>query len=429
MQNSGQTPIREKTPIGFHVMAKPIGPACNLDCKYCYYTEKEVLFGKNENFRMSDKVLEAYVKKYITGQPVPEVEFVWQGGEPTLLGVDFFRKAVRLQLKYGKNKRIKNSLQTNGTLFTDEWCEFLKENNFLVGLSLDGPEEIHDRYRVDRGGKPTFDAVMRGLRLLQKHGVEYNVMACVAKETAFRFLTVYRFLKKEGVKFIQFMPIVEREAGARAKERGFHLAGPAALDKEEANTRVTEWSVGPVEYGTFLSGVFDEWVRNDVGNIFVMNFEWALNAWIGNPSPVCKYANRCGRALVLEHNGDIYACDHTVYPDYKLGNILTDDPEQMIERSLASGFGINKESALPEQCRKCEVLHLCRGECPKNRFATAYNNEPGLHYLCAGYKKFFLHIRKHLNMITKLLENGLPASYVMKAAEGPLVIKLNRESN
>ena len=418
--------MSDSSPNGIHIMAKPIGPVCNLNCEYCFYVEKQALFPQDENCRMPDEVLRAYITKYIASQPGPEVEFVWQGGEPTLLGLDFFKRVVELQTPFAGAKTIKNSLQTNGTLLTDEWCEFLKKYNFLVGLSLDGPREVHDRYRLGRGGEPTFDAVMRGLRLLQKHGVDYNIMACVGKETAYKFLSVYRFFRNEGIKFIQFTPVIERVADAASREKGFRLAGPADLAREEKNTQVTPWTVDPQGYGAFLSGVFDEWVRNDVGEIFVMNFEWALNAWIGNPSPMCVYAERCGRCVVMEHNGDVYACDHAVYPEYRLGNILTDDPMEMVQRSLSSGFGEGKKTALPEYCRKCEVLRLCHGGCPKHRFATVYNGDPGLHYLCGGYKKFFVHIRKYLKIMTQLLEHGQPVSYVMKALEGPLLIKLDQ---
>jgi uncharacterized protein len=410
-------------PQGIHMMAKPIGPACNLNCTYCFYLEKEALFPKDESFRMSDEVLSAYITKYITSQPTPEVDFVWQGGEPTLLGVDFFKRVVELQKPFLSQKTIKNSLQTNGTLLTDQWCEFLKKNNFMVGLSLDGPREVHDRYRLGRGGEPTFDAVMRGLRLLQKHSVDYNIMACVGKETIYKFLSVYTFFRNEGIKFIQFTPVIERMADDASREKGLQLAGPADLRREEKNTEVTPWTVDSAGYGTFLSGVFDEWVRNDVGGIFVMNFEWALNAWIGGPSPVCIFARQCGKSVIVEHNGDVYACDHTVYPQYKLGNILEDNPIEMVEKSIEQGFGVTKETSLPGLCRKCDVLKACRGGCPKHRFSKTYQDEPGLHYLCAGYKKFFTHIRKYLKVMAQLLEQGLPVSYVMKAIEGPLVIK------
>ena len=423
-----ETDGSEKTanPCGIHILAKPIGPACNLNCDYCFYLEKGALFPKNEDFRMSDQVLQAYITKYIAAQPSPEVEFVWQGGEPTLLGLDFFKRVVELQMPFAKTKTIKNSLQTNGTLLTDEWCAFLKKYNFLVGISLDGPREIHDRYRKDKEGRPTFDNVMRGLKLLQKHGVEYNVMACVARDTAYRPLEVYNFFKNEGVEFIQFFPIIERMPDARSQACGLRLGMPAALDKEESNKEVTSWTVEPEIYGDFLSAIFDEWVRNDVGKIFVMNFEWALNAWIGNPSPVCIFAKSCGSSVVLEHNGDVYACDHCVYPQHRLGNILSDNPLKMVEKSLASGFGVSKETALPRACRECDVLRACQGGCPKHRFLKSYHDEPGLQYMCEGYKKFFLYIRKYLKVMAQLLENGLPVSMVMEAVKGPLVVNLSQ---
>jgi uncharacterized protein len=422
--NAMQTNNRsDSPPPGIHVVAKPIGPTCNLNCEYCFYLEKQALFGPDEKYRMSDDVLRAYIANYISSQPTPLVEFVWQGGEPTLLGIDFFKRVVELQKPFSGTKSITNSLQTNGTLLDDAWCRFLKKQNFMVGISLDGPKEVHDRYRRDRKGQGTFDAVMRGLKLLQKHKVEYNVLACVARETARKSLDIYHFFKSQGVEFIQFAPVVERVPDSSSREMGLRLAGPSALDKAEEQTEVTPWSVIPEEYGDFLIAVYEEWVRHDVGSVFVMNFEWALNAWIGNPSPVCVHAKQCGRSVVIEHNGDVYACDHCVYPQYSLGNIKTDKLSDMVERSLRSGFGTAKETALPRWCRECDVLAACQGGCPKHRFMTTYYDEPGLHYLCEGYKKFFLHIRKYCHAITQLLENGLPASRVMDAMKGPLVIR------
>jgi uncharacterized protein len=409
---------------GIHVVAKPIGPKCNLNCEYCFYLEKQTLFESGEQYRMSDEVLSWFIANYITSQPTPVVEFVWQGGEPTLLGLDFFKRVVELQKPFAGTKTITNSLQTNGTLLTDEWCSFLRKNKFMVGISIDGPKEIHDRYRRDRKGKGTFDQAMRGLRLLQKHKVEYNVLASVARETARQPLDVYRFLRDQGVEFIQFAPIVERKPDACSSLHGLRLAGPALPDREEQQqTEVTPWSVIPEEHGDFLIAIYEEWVRSDVGTVFVMNFEWALNAWIGNPSPVCVHAEQCGRSVVIEHNGDVYACDHCVYPEYWLGNIATDLLADMVTRSRGSGFGVMKETALPRRCRECMVLPACRGGCPKHRFARTPYDEPGLHYLCDGYRKFFLHIRKYLRAMAQLLENGLPASLVMDAVKGPLVIK------
>jgi uncharacterized protein len=423
--NAEQTNLNNnnaRRPQGIHCVAKPIGPACNLNCEYCFYLEKQALFGRGEQYRMSDEVLSAFIANYITSQPVPVVEFVWQGGEPTLLGLDFFKRVVELQRQYAKRKTIKNSLQTNGTLLTDDWCRFMKQHNYLVGISIDGPKEIHDRYRRDRKVNGTFDQVMRGLRLLQKNKVEYNVLASVARETARYPLEIYRFLRDAGVEFIQFSPIVERKADMRSSQQGLRLSGPASLDKPELRTGVTPWSVVPEEYGDFLITIYEEWVRHDVGRVFVMNFEWALNAWIGNPSPVCIHAEECGRSLVIEHNGDVYACDHCVYPEYRLGNVLTDRLPDLAERSRETGFGVAKETALPRSCRDCIVLAACRGGCPKHRFAASYCNESGLHYLCEGYKKFFLHIRKYCRAMTQLLEHGYPASCIMEAVKGPLII-------
>jgi len=416
-----------KSPQGIHVVAKPIGPVCNLNCEYCFYLEKKALFNSDEQYRMRDEVLRSFITNYIASQPTPVVEFVWQGGEPTLLGLDFFKRVIELQKPFASLKTITNSLQTNGTLLDDEWCTFLKKHNFMVGISLDGPKEIHNRYRLDRKGKGTFNQVLRGLRLLQKHKVDYNVLASVAHETAKHPLEVYRFLKKEGVEFIQFTPIVERMLDTDSRRYGLRLAGPAVLDREEQQTELTPWSVIPEEYGDFLIDVYEEWVRHDVGTVFVMNFEWALNAWIGNPSPVCIHAKQCGRCVVMEHNGDVYSCDHCVYPEYRVGNILKDSLAQIVERSCSSGFGVMKETALPRRCRECEVRAACEGGCPKHRFAKTHYNEPGLHYLCAGYKKFFLHIRKYLKAMTQLLENGFPVTYVMDAVKGPLVIKLDEK--
>ncbi len=411
-------------PQGIHVVAKPAGPICNLDCEYCFYLEKQALFDAGHKYRMSDGVLSAFITNYVSSQRTPAVEFVWQGGEPTVLGVDFFRKAIELQRPFQRQKRITNSLQTNGTPITDEWCSFLEKNNFMVGISLDGPKDVHDRYRRDRKGNGTFDRVMRGLRLLQKYEIEYNVLACIARDTASRPLDTYRFLRDEGVEFIQFTPIVERMPDSCTMQSGLRLAGPASLDRPEPQRQVTPWTVPPEEYGDFLIAVYEEWVRHDVGKVFVMNFEWALNAWIGNPSPVCIHAERCGRSLVVEHNGDVYACDHCVYPRYKLGNVATDNLSRMVAKSIRSGFGVAKETALPRWCRECEVLAACRGGCPKHRFAATHYGEPGLHYLCAGYRKFFRHIRKYLRVMTTLLENGLPPSYVMDAVRGPLAIEM-----
>jgi len=424
MNTKEKTSNKDNVSNCIHVVAKPIGPLCNLACEYCFYLEKQALFGPGEQCRMSDEVLVAFISNYITSQPTPFVEFVWQGGEPTLLGVDFFRRVMELQKQFSGHKAIANSLQTNGTLLDDEWCRFLKSNNFLVGISLDGPKEIHDRYRRDRKGNGAFDRVMHGLRLLQEHKVNYNVLACVARETAASPVDVYRFFRDAGVEFVQFTPVIERMPDASSAQQGLHLAAPAALDGMTQETEIMPWSVIPAAYGDFLIAIYEEWVRYDVGKVFIMNFEWALNAWIGNPSPVCVHAKQCGRSVVMEHNGDVFACDHCVYPQYRLGNILTDKLTHMVEKSLRSGFGVSKEESLPQECFNCDCLAACQGGCPKHRFVRTYDGESGRHYLCEGYRKFFRHIRKYLRAMTSLLEQGLPASLVMDAIKAPLVIKL-----
>jgi len=407
---------------GIHVLAKPIGPVCDIHCDYCFYLEKKALFGSREHYRMPDDVLAAYIEQYVEAQPTPVVEFVWHGGEPTLLGVDFFRRVVELQAPYRDRKEIRNTLQTNGLHLDEEWCEFFRANDFFIGLSLDGPAEVHDRYRRDRHGRGTFERVMQAVRLLQQHRVEFNALACVGRETASRPLDVYRFFKDAGIRFVQFTPIVERMPSAQTQAQGLTLAAPARLDGPEPNTRVTPWTVEPEAYGDFLIRIFEQWIRNDVGEMFVMNFEWALNAWLGEPSPVCIFARQCGRAVAIEHDGSVFACDHYVYPEYRLGNVLTDRLGGMVERSVASGFGPHKENSLPRYCKECDVRNACWGGCPKHRFATSPDGEPGLHYLCAGYRKFFRHIRKYLRAMATLIENDLPASAVMEAIDRPLVI-------
>lgn len=410
---------------GLHVVAKPSGSKCNIACDYCFYLEKEVLYGSPPKPRMSDEVLAAYIDNYVASQPTPVVEFVWQGGEPTLLGIAFFEKVIELQAPHRSAKTIRNALQTNGMLLDDTWCEFLKRNQFIVGISLDGPEEIHDRYRKHRNGRGTFSEVMRGLRLLQTHGVDYNVMACVGRETARHPLEVYQFFKELGVEFIQFAPIIERMPDQLSQSRGLWLGGPAGLKQIDQPRQVTPWTVIPEEYGDFMIAIYEEWVRNDVGKTFVMNFEWAMHAWLGNPSPICIHSRQCGRAVAIEYTGDIYACDHFVYPEYRLGNVMDTSIASMVESSLASGFGVEKETSLPQACRQCPVLAACRGGCPKHRFATTATGEPGLHYLCAGYKRFFMHIRKYCHAMAQLLEHDLPVSMVMEAAKGPLLVKLD----
>ncbi len=413
---------RQEIPAGIHAIAKPAGFHCNLKCDYCFYLEKGNLYSGIENCIMPDDVLKAFIKSYIHSQPAPEVEFVWQGGEPTLRGIDFYRKALQYQKRYCASKTIRNSIQTNGTLLTDEWCDFLKQNEFMVGLSMDGPADIHDRHRVNRAGHATFNEVMRGMRLLKKWGVEFNVLACVAKETAYQPLDVYRFFREQGAAFIQFTPVVERMPDPRAAECGLHFASPPDRDAAEHTTGVTSWTVEAEKYGDFLIAIFDEWVRHDVGNVFVMNFEWTLNAACGLGSPICIFSQQCGRAVAVEHNGDVYACDHHVYPEYRLGNLVREDLAIMVQSSLDSGFGPHKELALPSCCRECEALKACRGGCPKHRFIRTPQGQPGLNYLCIGYKKFFNHSAKYMIAFRKLIELGLEPPLIMQAIGRPLVI-------
>jgi uncharacterized protein len=362
---------------------------------------------------MSYTLLDAYTRQYIESQETAEITFAWQGGEPMLLGLDFFKKAVVLQKEYAHGKRIFNTLQTNGVLLDDEWCSFLTENGFLIGLSLDGPEKIHNRYRVDRGGKPTFDWVIRGLQLLQKYDTQFNVLACVNSLSSQHPLDVYRFLVEQGAQFIQFIPVVERMANSLARELGLRFSTPPAFQKHETETEVMPWAVTSEAYGDFLIKVFDEWIGKDVGNVFVMNFEWALNSWMGNPSPICYFSEHCGGSPIIEHNGDIYSCDHYMYPKYKLGNILRDDLRGMVESEQQIGFGVKKEETLPMFCMQCSFLKLCRGECPKHRFCETPDGEPGLNYLCSGYKKYFAHIEPDLKRIGELIRNGEPVSHIV----------------
>jgi uncharacterized protein len=392
-------------------MTKPIGPICNLDCKYCYYLEKEALYPGGENFRMSDQVLEAYVRQYIESQQAPEIHFAWQGGEPTLLGVEFFRKAVEFQKKYcPPDKKVQNALQTNGTLLNDEWCEFFKQNHFLIGLSVDGPAGLHDRYRVDKGGQPTFDKVMRGLEFLKKHGVDYNTLTVVRRDTARKPLEVYRFLREIGSGFMQFIPIVER-VGDREGQEGF-FAGPPGKEGN-ALPPVTEWSVDPKDYGDFLCKIFDEWIKKDVGKVFVQLFEVQLGVWMGQPASLCLFSETCGRGLALEHNGDLYSCDHYVYDRFKLGNLLDQSLGDMVRSPEQVKFGLDKRDTLPKYCRQCEVRFACNGECPKHRFLRTPDGEPGLNYLCAAYKKFFKHIDRPMKELSRLISSGQPAERIM----------------
>lgn len=356
---------------------------------------------------MPDEILESYIRHKLEASDVPVENFAWQGGEPTLLGVDYFRKVVELQQKYANGKSIENTFQTNGILLNDEWCEFFAENHFLIGVSIDGPREIHDKYRVDKGGNPTFHKVMRGIDLLKKHHVEFNTLTVVQRHNAHYPLEVYSFLKEVGSGFMQFIPIVERIAAHRTVD-GLSLVLP---DCEDAV--VSDWSVEPEQFGKFLIAIFDEWVRNDVGRYYVQIFDVSLEAWCSMQPGLCLFSETCGRALAIEHNGDLYSCDHYVYPENKLGNITENSLSTMVESQQQQIFGTAKRDTLPRYCRHCEVRFLCNGECPKNRFLRTPDGELGLNYLCAGYKMFFKHIEPYVRFMANELRNQRAPANVM----------------
>lgn len=399
-------------PVAFHVMTKPIGPICNLDCKYCFYLEKEVLYPGKSNWRMPDDVLERYIQQYIESQDVPEISFAWQGGEPTLMGLEFFQRVIELQKKYANGKRITNAMQTNGTLLDEAWCDFFRENQFLIGLSIDGPRHLHDRYRLDKKGRPTFDQVVRGMELMKKLKVDFNTLCVVNRINSKHPLEVYNFLKTEGSGFIQFIPLVERTGGDPS---GLVLAEPPHREDGTATrpAPVTGWSVEPLAFGQFLCEIFDYWVRHDVGQTFVQIFDVQLGVWMGMPASLCVFGETCGNAMALEHNGDLYACDHYVYPRYKLGNVMDAPMRDLALSEPQRKFGTDKRDSLPKYCLNCDVRFACYGECPKHRFMRAPDGEAGLNYLCAGYKKFFHHIDQHMTTMAKLLQQGRPAAEIM----------------
>jgi uncharacterized protein len=397
--------------LNFHILVKPIGPVCNLQCRYCFYLEKESLYPENHNFSdwmLPENILEEFTRQYIASQPGSVVNFAWQGGEPTLLGVDYFRKAIELQKKHANGKRIENTLQTNGILLDDSWCEFLAANKFLVGLSVDGPEPLHDQCRIDRGGGPSFQKVMRNIGLLKKHGVEFNTLTVVQKYNSQHPLATYRFLKDLGHGFMQFIPIIERVAEEPASS-GSSLASPNSFTP----AKITEWSVEPLQYGRFLSAIFDDWVRNDVGKIYVQIFDISLSAWAGMEPALCVFQRSCGTSAVLEHNGDLYSCDHYVYPENRLGNILEAPLSALVNSEQQLRFGRNKEDLLPRCCWECPVRFICNGECPKHRFLQAPGGETNLNYLCAGYKHFFTHIAPYMEFMAAELQAQRPPANVM----------------
>lgn len=395
----------------FHLLAKPTGAACNLDCSYCFFLSKAQLY-PGSRFRMDDTVLETYVRQLLEAQPGPEVAVSWQGGEPTLMGLDFFRRSIKLVEKYRlPHQDIQYTIQTNGTRLDDEWARFFKQHRFLVGLSLDGPGDLHDRHRVTKGGAGSFDQVLAGHARLARHGVDVNILCTVHSDNADHPLRIYRFFRDNlGARHLQFIPVVERTtAGAADGAGGGWAERPLYTQQGE---QATSRSVGAAQYGRFLCAVFDEWVRHDVGSVFVQAFDVALGNRVGRYA-LCVHAPTCGDALALEHNGDLYSCDHYVEPGYRLGNLAETSLAELVASPRQRKFGRDKQDSLPGQCRRCDVLNLCQGGCPKDRFATTPEGEPGLNHLCAGYLAFFRHIGPSLDFMAAELGAGRPPAGVM----------------
>ena len=393
-----------------YVMLKPAGAHCNLACKYCYYLEKNKLYPTVQRHLMSDEMLEQFTREYIEAQTMNQVLFTWHGGEPLLRSIDFYRKALSLQQKYAGGRRIDNVIQTNGTLLTDEWCEFFAQNHWLVGISIDGPQPDHDHYRLTAAGKPSWKKVMQGIKLLKKHGVEWNAMAVVNAYNANHPLEFYRFFKENGCQFLQFTPIVER---LTRHEDGRNLASLA--DKDEIS--LSEASVAPEQWGYFLCAIFDEWVRKDVGKIFVEIFDCTLANWMGISPGICAYSKECGHAGVMEHNGDVYSCDHFVFPEYKLGNIRDHSLIDMLYGEQQQEFSRLKHSSLPRQCKECDMEFACHGECPKNRFMKDKYGDSGLNYLCPGYYHYYQHVAPYMDYMKQELMSQRPPSNIMKVVQ------------
>ena len=409
-------------PSSVHVLAKPTGAICNLDCQYCFFLSKDTLY-PGSKFRMTDDTLEAYVRQVIESQASSHVTIAWQGGEPTLMGLEFFRRANALARKYLRSgTTLEHTIQTNGTLLDDEWCGFLHENRFLVGLSIDGPQAMHDAYRVDKAGNPTHSQVMRAARLMQRHKVEFNVLCTVHDANVGHPREVYEFFRDEvGTQFVQFIPIVER-----ATPETIEIANAGWGDRnhrrplyKQDGSMVTERTVKPEQWGAFLIAVFDEWIRRDVGGVFIQLFESALASWMGMPASLCIFGETCGNALALEHNGDLYSCDHFVEPRYRLGNINEHHLLQLVSSDQQRAFGNAKRDTLPRYCRECEVRFACNGECPRNRFLRTPDGEEGLNYLCAGYKAFFQHIDRPMKVMADFLRRGKSAADIMQPANRP----------
>lgn len=390
-----------------YVMLKPAGAHCNLACKYCYYLEKNKLYPTAQRHLMSDEMLEQFTREYIEAQTMNQVLFTWHGGEPLLRSIEFYRKALSLQQKYAGGRRIDNVIQTNGTLLTDEWCEFFAQNHWLVGISIDGPQPDHDHYRLTAAGKPSWKKVMQGIKLLKKYEVEWNAMAVVNAYNANHPLEFYRFFKENGCQFLQFTPIVER---LTRHEDGRTLASLA--DKDEIS--LSEASVAPEQWGYFLCAIFDEWVRKDVGKIFVEIFDCTLANWMSISPGICAYSKECGHAGVMEHNGDVYSCDHFVFPEYKLGNIRDHSLIDMLYGEQQQEFSRLKHSSHPRQCKECDMEFACHGECPKNRFMKDKYGDSGLNYLCPGYYHYYQHVAPYMDYMKQELMSQRPPSNIMK---------------
>lgn len=388
-------------------MLKPVGARCNLACSYCYYQEKEMLYAEASQQVMSESLLERFTREYIQSQTMPQVLFTWHGGEPLMRPLVFYRKAIELQRKYGKGRVIDNCIQTNGTLLTDEWCRFFKENNWLVGISIDGPQEFHDAYRRNRHGLPSFAQVMRGIELLEKYGVEWNAMAVVNHLNVKHPLEFYRFFQSIDCRYIQFTPIVERMVIKDGKECLAHVG-------DKTDWRMSDASITSDEWGDFLCALFDEWVQKDVGYRFVQLFDVTLANWVGEEPSICSMSRSCGKASVMEFNGDVYTCDHFVFPEYRLGNIYRHSLVEILYGEKQQAFGIDKWRTLPKQCKQCKFLFACHGECPKNRFAISDDGEQGLNYLCNGYYRYFEHVAPSMEYMKEELLAGRSPANIMR---------------
>ena len=389
-----------------YVMLKPAGAHCNLACKYCYYLEKNNLYQNSHRHLMSDEMLEQFTREYIEAQTMPQVLFTWHGGEPLMRSIDFYKKALALQKKYAHGKQIDNVIQTNGTLLTDEWCEFFAQNHWLVGISIDGPQEYHDHYRVTPAGKPSWEKVMQGIQLLKKHRVEWNAMAVVNAYNAEHPLEFYHFFRNNGCQYLQFTPIVER---LTEHEDGRTLASLA----DDREIPLADASVTPQQWGNFLCTIFDDWVRHDVGKTFVEIFDCTLANWMGVLPGICAYSKECGHAGVMEHNGDVYSCDHFVFPEYKLGNIREQSLIDMLYGEKQQAFSRLKHTSLPRQCKECDMEFACHGECPKNRFEKDKYGEPGLNYLCQGYYQYYSHVAPYMDFMKRELLAQRPPANIM----------------